>query len=416
MLSREKFIRTVALLIVAFAAASCASSPSLPSDSADVRPDDSAPLRVMSFNIRYGTARDGDNAWPLRRDLVLRVIRDFDPTVLGIQEGLRFQLDQVEDDFPQFAEIGVGRDDGIEAGEYSAILYDQRRLAVLDSGTFWLSDTPEVIASTSWGNGITRIVTWARFQDLLAGRTFYVFNTHWDHESQPSRERSAGLLMERIGARDVTDPVLVMGDFNAGEDNPAFRRLLAVDATNADTAAHLSEVFRTLHTDSTEVGTFNGFTGESTGDKIDAILVSPDWTVLKADIVRVNDDGRYPSDHFPVTAVARARGGAVRRPIDSLDAEDARMRFGDEITACGYVSSGFALTWGRWSTFLGLGYSYPERGLTVMIRGLNRAKFVRAPEWVLRGRDICVTGHVLTYRGTPMITVYEPTDMWAVRD
>jgi len=407
-------IRTFALLIIAFAAASCASSPSLPSDSADTRPDDSAPLRVMSFNIRYGTANDGDNAWPLRRDLVVRVIRKFDPAVLGIQEGLRFQLDEIEADFPRFGEVGVGRDDGSEAGEYSAILYDKRRLKVLDSGTFWLSDTPEVVASTSWGNGITRIVTWARFQDLLAGKTFYVFNTHWDHESQPSRERSARLLLERIEAREVDDPVMVMGDFNAGEDNPAFQRLLAVHPASEDTAAHLSEVFRTLHADSTEVGTFNGFRGESTGDKIDAILVSPDWNVLEADIVRANDDGRYPSDHFPVTAVARSLGGAVHRPVDSMDAEDARMHFGNEITACGYVSRGFALTWGRWSTFLGLGYSYPERGLTVMIRGLNRAKFIRAPEWVLRSRNICVTGRVETYRGTPMIIVYEPTDMWAV--
>lgn len=370
----------------------------------------------MSFNIRYGSANDGDNAWPHRRDLVLRVIHEFDPTVLGIQEGLRFQLDEIEAEFPRFGEVGVGRDDGIEAGEYSAILYDERRLVLLDSGTFWLSDTPEVVASTSWGNGITRIVTWARFQDLLAGTTFYLFNTHWDHESQTSRERSAELLLDRIGVRAVADPVLVMGDFNAGEDNPAFRRLLAVDSASTEPSAHLAEAFRTLHPDSTNVGTFNGFIGERAGDKIDAILVSPDWKVLDANIVRANENGRYPSDHFPVTALVQSLGGAVHRPLDSLDPDEARMHVGDEATVCGYVASTQANTWGRWTTFLGLGRSFPDQGLTVVLRGVNRARFMRAPEWALRGKQICVTGRIAAYRGRPLIFVYKPADLWAVND
>jgi endonuclease/exonuclease/phosphatase family metal-dependent hydrolase len=269
------------------------------------RPTAVDPIRVMSFNIRYGTAGDGEDAWPHRRGLVMRTIGSFRPTVLGVQEALRFQLDEIGDEFREFGEVGVGRDDGAEAGEYAAILYDRRRLELLESGTFWLSDTPEVVASTSWGNRITRIVTWARFRGRAAtdadGGTFYVFNTHWDHESQPSRKRSAELLLERIAGRAAaTDPVIVTGDFNAGEGNPAFRRLVEHDR------AHLVDTFRAVHPDADHVGTFNGFTGERDGDKIDAVLASPEWTVLEASVVRVNEDGRYPSDHFPVTAVLRA--------------------------------------------------------------------------------------------------------------
>ncbi|MGD8495425.1 MAG: endonuclease/exonuclease/phosphatase family protein [Gemmatimonadales bacterium] len=266
-----------------------------------------AALRVMSFNLRYGTADDGPNAWPLRRELVKQTIGDFGPTVLCVQEALRFQLDELREAFPQLDEVGVGRDDGVEAGEYSAILYDRRRLERLSSGTFWLSDTPEVVASTSWGNQITRIVTWARFRDLESDRAFYVFNTHWDHQSQNSRERSAELMLERIASRDGGDPVIVTGDFNAGEDNPAFRRLVAgagVAGVTGD-ALELRETFRALHPDATDVGTFNGFHGDRSGDKIDAILVTPEWEVVEAAIDRAHDGDRYPSDHFPVTAVLR---------------------------------------------------------------------------------------------------------------
>jgi endonuclease/exonuclease/phosphatase family metal-dependent hydrolase len=250
--------------------------------------------------------------WPLRRDLLVSVIRDAHPDVLGLQEALRFQLDEIGAALATYREVGVGRDDGIEAGEYSAILFDSTRVALEDSGTFWLSDTPEEPGSTSWGNRITRICTWARLRERDTGAVFYHFNTHWDHQSQPSRERSARLILERIAARGQPGtPVLLTGDFNAGESNPAFRTLVE------DTVVSLRDTFRALHPDATGVGTFNGFEGDSDGDKIDAILASPEWRVLDAEIARVNDRGRYPSDHYPVTASLRlaserASGGAAR--------------------------------------------------------------------------------------------------------
>jgi endonuclease/exonuclease/phosphatase family metal-dependent hydrolase len=243
----------------------------------EAAPEASAPLKVMSFNIRYGTAPDGNHVWALRRPVLMKVIGEFDPHVLGVQEALRFQLDEMTASLSDYVQVGAGRDDGRTAGEYSAILYDTTRLALLEHRTFWLSDTPEVPGSMTWGNRYVRIVTWARFRDRASGQHFYVFNTHWDHESQPARERSAQLLLERIAARRPPDPILVMGDFNAGEDNPAFRA----------------------------VGTYHAFRGDSTGARIDAILAGPGWQVEDASIVRFAEAGRFPSDHFPVTAIMR---------------------------------------------------------------------------------------------------------------
>jgi endonuclease/exonuclease/phosphatase family metal-dependent hydrolase len=166
------------------------------------------PLTVMTFNIRYGTAPDGVHSWSERRGLTFKVIGDYDPDVLGVQEALRFQLDQIAEQLTLFGEVGVGRDDGIAAGEYAAILYDTARLFLLEHGTFWLSDEPSSAGSMTWGNRFPRIVTWARFRDRAADAPFYVYNTHWDHESQPSRERSAALLLERIRERrHGADPV-----------------------------------------------------------------------------------------------------------------------------------------------------------------------------------------------------------------
>lgn len=254
------------------------------------QPDDT--LTVMSFNIRYGTANDGDNSWPNRDHLVIQVFRDRNADIVGVQEALGFQIDQITTEFPRYAVIGVGRDDGKTKGEFSAILYRADRFAVDSSGTFWLSDTPEAVASTSWGNSITRICTWARLIDRGSGDAVYVYNTHYDHRSQQSRERSSLLIADRIANRAHNDPVILMGDFNAGESNPAIASLLA----NPD----LTHTYRSVHPDETTVGTFNSFKGTSDGEMIDHIFVSPAFKIRNADIDRTNESGRYPSDHFPV--------------------------------------------------------------------------------------------------------------------
>jgi len=247
----------------------------------------------MSFNIRYGTASDGENAWEHRRDLLIETIAAYDPDLLGLQEALRFQLDEIGAALPDYREIGVGRDDGVAAGEYSALLIRRDRFTVEASGTFWLSNTPGTPGSTSWGNRIPRVCTWAVLEERSTGHRFAVFNTHLDHESQPSRERSSALILGRIGAAAAGLPVLVMGDFNAGEDNPALTPLRQ---------AGFVDTYRVVDTDPAGDGTFGAFRGDSTGAKIDYILARGGWTVRNADILRRRSGVRDPSDHFPVVA------------------------------------------------------------------------------------------------------------------
>jgi endonuclease/exonuclease/phosphatase family metal-dependent hydrolase len=265
------------------------------------------PLTVMTFNIRYGTAPDGANHWTARRQMVFDVIRGQDPDVLGLQEALDSQIDEIVAAIPGYAIVGVGRDDGREAGEYSAILFRSSRLHVAEAGTFWFSDTPSVPGSATWGNRITRICTWARFIDR-DGRGFSHFNLHLDHESQPSRERSALLLRERIDRRSVrSEPVIVTGDFNAGEKNPALATL--VRSTDSDDgASRFVDTYRVLHPKAQQVGTYTAFTfGKIDGEKIDYVLVPEGTEVLGAEIVRWSRGERYPSDHFPVIARVRLK-------------------------------------------------------------------------------------------------------------
>ena len=255
-------------------------------------PPPATPLHVMTFNIRYGLAQDGENHWVKRREALFALLRAQQADLIGLQEALHGQIGEILQAVPGYAYVGVGRADGKQGGEYAAILYKSARLEVRRSDTFWFSDTPTVVRSTSWGNKIERICTWAYFEDR-AGPAFYFYNLHLDHLSQPSRERSAALLLATIAARDPKAPVIVTGDFNAGETNPA----------TAAVRADLRDSYRVQHPDATEVGTFNGFKlGETKGEKIDYVFVGPGVEVLAAEILRDSAGGRYPSDHFPVTA------------------------------------------------------------------------------------------------------------------
>jgi endonuclease/exonuclease/phosphatase family metal-dependent hydrolase len=282
------------------------------------------PLTAMSFNVRYGTAADGKDHWTARRGMVFELLRQQDADLVGLQEALDFQIEEIMAALPHYAVTGVGRDDGRAAGEHAAILFKRDRLRVAEAGTFWFSDTPSSPGSRSWGNQIPRICSWARFVDR-GGGAFWAYNIHLDHESQPSRERSTALLAQRIAARPFPDePVLVTGDFNAGEDNPAFLQLLAAPGpSGSGTGTRLLDTFRALHRDAHEAGTFTGFVfGKTGGPKIDHVLASPGTEVLNAAVVRFSRGRRYPSDHFPVTARVRlraperktTRGYARRRP------------------------------------------------------------------------------------------------------
>ena len=260
------------------------------------QPKPREPLTVMSFNIRYGTAKDGDNEWAHRRTMLFDLVREQDADLIGLQEALDFQIDEIVAAAPGYATIGVGRDDGGARGEFSAILFRKSRFRIAEAGTFWLSDTPAIPGSKTWGNNITRICSWARLIDR-DGRGFFIYNVHLDHQSQPSRERSTQLLRERVAGRSFpADPVLVTGDFNVGEENAAIATMLGP----------FVDTFRVVRPAEKTVGTFTGFKfGAVEGDKIDYILAQPGTEVMHADIVRFARDQRYPSDHFPVIARVR---------------------------------------------------------------------------------------------------------------
>jgi endonuclease/exonuclease/phosphatase family metal-dependent hydrolase len=306
-------MRTIQLLLLAFllGVTGCQSTPDAShADDAAQRMSAVSTLTVMSFNIRNGRANDGDNRWPNRRRLVAEVMSHHDADIVGLQEAFRFQLDDLADRLPGYAEIGEGRDGGT-ADEYSAILYRTDRFEALASGTFWLSETPEVV-SKHWKHYHHRICTWARFKDRDTNNAFYIFNTHFDHQSQLARVNSSKLIAQRIADREHRDPVILTGDLNAGEDNPAVRYLkgLSTDASTTGPATpprvRLVDTFRVLHPDAQDVGTGNsGYTGRIDGAKIDYVMVGPGIETLSASIDQAPRNGRYPSDHYPVLAKVR---------------------------------------------------------------------------------------------------------------
>lgn len=265
------------------------------------------PIKIMSFNIRYGTANDGENRWELRAEKVFQVITDFNPDILGIQEALHFQIEALQKAFPKYRTVGVGRDDGQTEGEYAAVLFDTSKFNALDEGTFWFSDTPEIPGSKHWGNEITRICSWVKLKDTHTKKVFYLYNLHLDHRSQPSREKSVELLINTIRKQSDETPFVITGDFNAGETNSAILLLKGENRSDLIESSPLTliDTYREIHPQAREVGTFNGFKGTRTGDKIDYIFVSPNVKTKTAEIDSTHFDRRYPSDHFPVTASIR---------------------------------------------------------------------------------------------------------------
>jgi len=276
-----------------------------------LRPDSPTELKIMSFNIRYGTAEDGENHWQHRKRLLFDVIAAYHPDILSVQEALRFQLNEIDSAAlrPDYLEVGVARDDGKTAGEFASIFFRTDRFELLAHDTFWFSDTPEKPSiSPTWGNWLKRICTWAVLRDRETSRAFTVYNLHLDHASQTARRNSVLLLSRVIANRPNRDPVILTGDFNAGEQNEIIAYLKGEASLNGHTSpVTFIDSYRALHPDDQNAGTFNAWSGDTTGDKIDYIFVavSSSVQVIEADIVRTHVNGRYPSDHFPVTARLR---------------------------------------------------------------------------------------------------------------
>ncbi len=260
--------------------------------------------RVMTFNIRYGTADDGPNRWDNRKDLVFDVLAEHAADIMGLQEALDFQVQQLQRVLPQYDHAAAGRDDGKRGGETCAIFYRRDRFELADSGTFWFSNSPWK-PSKHWGNAIPRICTWVRLTESASGNSFYVYNVHLDHQSQVSREKSAELLAKEIANRPTDDPFIVMGDFNMEMDNPA---MLYLQKIGVDTPyPRLVDTWQMLYRGQDRPGTFNGFEHNLEGPNIDHILVPDDTDIIEVAIDRRTFNGQYPSDHFPVYAEIKLR-------------------------------------------------------------------------------------------------------------
>ena len=254
---------------------------------------DTPPLRVLSYNVRYGTAKDGENHWDQRKDLCAARAVEFKPDLAGLQEALDFQNAHLRAALGDYGQIGAAREDGKEKGEFTTILYRKARLEAVESGTFWLSETPELAGSKSWDSSLPRIATWALFRDTQAGgREFLYVNTHFDHKGPKSRVEAAKLIRAFVEKRGLAAPVIVTGDFNSGPGSEPYRALVGT----------LVDSWLVLHPEPAE-GTSHPFNGKPTTPRIDWILCSPAFEVKEAAIDRHHDGGRYPSDHFPVGAV-----------------------------------------------------------------------------------------------------------------
>lgn len=258
--------------------------------------DQHASLRVMSYNIRYDTPNDGDDRWANRKERVAKLIHYHQPDLLGVQEALLNQLQDLQSALPQYSWYGAGREDGKEAGEYSAIFYNKDKFELIDKGTFWLSPQPE-LPSKGWDAAIIRICSWVKLKNKQTGKDFYHFNTHFDHKGEKARQNSAILLRERIAAIAGQTPVVLTGDFNTADDTPAYTNLtrggLLMDSHSQSKTGHYGPK-----------GTFSTFdVASKLGKRIDFIFVTKGFQVLQHAILTDAQQGKYPSDHLPVVAV-----------------------------------------------------------------------------------------------------------------
>lgn len=262
-------------------------------------------IRVMSFNIRYGSARDGENHWDRRRDLVTDAIRTFSPDLLGTQETLDFQKDYIATQLPEYEAFGVGRDDGSDRGEMTAVFVKRARFERVQGGHFWLSETPDKPGSISWDSSLTRMCTWVKLRDRLNPEAppLWFFNTHLDHRGPQSRIEAARLIRRRILDMCGNDPVVVTGDFNAGEGSEPYRALFGA---SGEEASPVIDSYRKVHPErSDEEATYNGFKADARqGGRIDWIATRG-LDVESATIDRSAPGGKTPSDHWPVTVVLK---------------------------------------------------------------------------------------------------------------
>lgn len=254
-------------------------------------------IQVMSFNIRNGALNDGANSWENRKKLVNDVVKKYDCDFIGIQEGLNFQLEEILKALPDFVRAGRSREISPYEGESCPILFNRDRWELKESRTYWLSDTPEKAGSFSWGGTSPRIFTTGLFVNKLSGITLYVVNTQYDPMSSEARKESTRSIARQVISALDHKNLVIMGDLNSSESEEPVTQFLK--NRNLDVV----DAYRSVHSKITPSdATFFGW-GPHTpdnGSRLDYIFTSRNLKVSDAVIDDYNDDGRYPSDHYPV--------------------------------------------------------------------------------------------------------------------
>ena len=249
-------------------------------------------MRLMTFNLRFATPQDGPDAWEFRKEMVVEVIGSHRPDLLGTQEGTVPQLRYLEDHLTGYRPLTAHRPVDPTC-QYPTIFYREERLEVEESNEFWLSETPQVHRSLSWGSAFPRMVTYGRFREKGRAERFYFINTHLDHISEAARREGARMIREFFFPLHL--PLILVGDFNESPDETVYRKFIGGDSPLQDT-------WRQVHPPEEEPTTEHGFDGRPRGSRIDWILTTPPFVVRRVAIVTDNQEGRYPSDHFPYEA------------------------------------------------------------------------------------------------------------------
>lgn len=258
-------------------------------------------LRVMTYNVRYDNPDDGEHRWPHRREAVADTIRFRGPDLLGLQEPLVNQLDFLQERLPAFEFVGRARTDGEKEGEFVPIGYRPARFDCLETDTFWLSPTPDEPGSVGWDARYPRIVTWARLRDRHSETVFVHANTHFDHDGPEARVESAALIRQRLDAiTDPDEPVLLTGDFNCIEGEPAYGPL--VDGSAGERTLD-NAIDRSEHGHYGPETSVTDFEYLVPNRKIDHLFVTPGVDVRQHGVCTdLRTAEAYPSDHFPVLA------------------------------------------------------------------------------------------------------------------
>ena len=250
-------------------------------------------MNVATYNLRLDTPSDSLNSWSHRKEMVKSLIRFHDFDIFGTQEGFQHQLDGILE-FGNYAYTGAGRDDGKDAGEHSAIFYKKDRFKVLQSGNFWLSQTPDK-PSKGWdATCCNRICSWVKFKDATTKKEFYFFSVHFDHQGVEARRQSGKLMVQKIKEIAKDAPTICVGDFNSTPETEQIIEMqtLLNDAKKVSTMAPYGPE-----------GTFNSFKFDAPmKNRIDYIFTSKQISVLKYGVLTDAKEQRYPSDHQPVVA------------------------------------------------------------------------------------------------------------------